>query len=125
MNRTAQLAIAYAAGRIAFGVALTALPARVGAAWIGADARRQPPQVPIRGLGMRDVARGGGLVLAALRGDDMKPWLLGCVASDVVDVGSILAASDSVPGQARIGTVAVASGSAIAGTTLTLAADGA
>ena len=125
MNRTAHLAIAYAAGRIAFGVALTALPARVGSAWIGADAQRKPPQAPIRGIGARDIALGGGLVLAALRGDDMKPWLLGCVAADVVDVGAILAAGDGVPGQARLGTVAIAGASAVGGVALTVAADSA
>lgn len=125
MNRTARLAIAYAAGRIAFGVALAALPNRVGTAWIGTDAQRTPPQVPIRGLGARDIALGGGVVLEALRGGDMRPWLLGCVLSDIVDVGSIAVAGVAVPAKARIGTIAVAGGSAVGGVALTLAAESA
>ena len=123
MNRTAQLAVAYAAGRIAFGVGLAALPDRFATPWIGSDAQRKPAQVPIRGLGARDIALGGGIVLEALRGGDMRPWLIGCVLSDVVDVVSIVAAGGAVPQKARMGTIAVAGGSAVGGTALTLAAE--
>lgn len=122
MNRTARLSIALAAGRIAFGVALAAAPGRVGTSWIGKDARRTPPQVPIRGLGVRDVAVGGGIVAAALGGDDLRPWLAGCAAADLADVAAILAAGDGVPGRARAGTLAIAGGSALAFAALTLAA---
>ena len=123
MNRTAKLAIACAAGRIAFGIGLAAAPGKLGSSWIGSDAQREAAQVPIRGLGMRDVAVGGGIAAAALAGQDLKPWLLGCVAADLMDVAAILAAGDAVPGRARAGTVAVAGGSAVAFAALTLAAE--
>jgi hypothetical protein len=122
MTRTAQLAVAFAAGRLGFGIALAALPQRVGSTWIGSDATRKPPQVPIRGVGARDVAVSAGIVLAAVRGDDLRPWLAGCVLADLVDVGAILAAGNTVPGQARAGTVAVAGSSALAAAALTAAA---
>ncbi len=79
--------------------------------------------MPIRGLGMRDIAVSGGIVAAALAGGDLKPWLLGCVAADLMDVGAILAAGDAVPGGARAGTVAIAGGSAVAFAALALAAE--
>jgi hypothetical protein len=122
MNRTARMAIALAAGRIAFGIALAAAPGRVGSSWIGTDAQRTPPQIPIRGLGARDVAVGGGIVAAALGGGDLRPWLLGCVVADLVDVGAILAAGDAVPARARAGTLAIAGSSAVAFGALTVAA---
>jgi hypothetical protein len=122
MTRTAQLASAFAIGRALYGVALIAVPARIGSSWIGTDATRRPPQVAIRGLGARDVALAAGTVLAAARGDDLRPWLAGCVACDVVDIGATLAAGDDVPKRARVGTVALAGGAALAGATLTVAA---
>jgi hypothetical protein len=122
MNRTAQLAVALAAGRIGFGIALAAAPEPVGTSWIGEDARHKPAQAPIRGIGARDIALAGGIVLAAIRGDDMRPWLAGCALSDVADVGAMLAAGSTVPGRARVGTLLLAGGSAIANAALTAAA---
>ena len=53
----------------------------------------------------------------------MRPWLIGCVAGDIVDTAATLAAGDTVPDRGRWGTVALAGGSAIAGTALAVAAE--
>jgi hypothetical protein len=124
MTRTARLATAFAIGRSLYGVALIAAPARIGTSWIGADAARRPSQVAIRGLGARDIALAAGTVLAAMRGDDLRPWLIGCVACDLADIGATLAAGDDVPKRARLGTVALAGGAALGGVALSAAASG-
>lgn len=124
MTRTAQLAIAYAVGRAAYGVALTAAPGRIGESWIGEDAKRAPTQIAIRGLGARDLALAAGTIVAARRGGALHGWLIGSVACDVADIAATLAAGDAVPKRSRIGTVALAGGSAIAGGALILAAGG-
>jgi hypothetical protein len=122
MNRTAQLAIAYSLGRVAYGIALTAVPGKVGESWIGEDARRPATQVAIRGLGARDLALAAGTIVAAKRGGALHGWLIGAVSCDVADIGATLAAGDAVPKRSRIGTVALAGASAVMGGALILAA---
>jgi hypothetical protein len=118
-----QLTIGYAAGRIAFGLGLLAVPSRIGSSWVGATAERPPVQVMIRGLGARDIALATGAVVAAAAGGAVRPWLIGCVACDIADTAATLAAGDTVPDRGRWGTVALAGGSAIAGTALAVAAE--
>jgi hypothetical protein len=118
-----QLTIGYAVGRIAFGLGLIAAPARVASRWVGAVAERPSAQVAIRGLGARDVVLATGALVAATRGGAVRPWLVGCVAGDIVDTAATLAAGDTVPDRARWGTVALAGGTAIAGTALAVAAE--
>jgi hypothetical protein len=123
MTRTRQIAIAFAAGRGAFGAGLIASPARMAAGWIGGDAGRRPPQVAIRGLGARDVALAGGTVAAAAAGQPVRPWLMAAVACDLSDIAATYAAGDTLPARARIGTVALAGLSALAGAALTAAVE--
>jgi hypothetical protein len=40
MGALNQLTIGYAAGRIAFGLGLLAVPSRIGSSWVGATAER-------------------------------------------------------------------------------------
>ena len=95
---------AFALARIAFGAGLIVAPQRVAAGWLAGDAKRPPTQVAARGLGARDVALAAGLVVAARR----RPWLAACVACDLADIASTLAAGDALPARARWGTVALA-----------------
>jgi hypothetical protein len=118
-----QLTIGYAAGRIAFGLGLLAVPARIGSSWVGSAAERPPVHVMIRGLGARDIALATGALVAAAAGGAVRPWLIGCVACDIADTAATLAAGDTVPDRGRWGTVALAGGSAIAGTALAVAAE--
>ena len=120
MQRTV---IAFALGRIAFGVGLVAAPQKVASGWLAEDAQRPPTQVAIRGLGARDVALAGGAVLAARDGAALRPWLIGCVVCDLADIASTLAAGAALPARARWGTVALAGSAAIAGAALTARVD--
>jgi hypothetical protein len=116
-------AIAFALARIAFGAGLIVAPQRVASGWLPGDAGRAPTQVAIRGLGARDVALAGGVVLAARRGAGLRPWLAGCVACDLVDIASTLGAGNELPARSRWGTVALAGTSAGIGVVLAARAD--
>ncbi len=119
MAHQRNLIYAFSAGRIAFGLALLAVPGRVGSSWIGEPASHPAVHIAFRALGARDIALAAGAALAAARGSDARPWLALTVASDLVDLGATLAAGDAVPARARNGTVAVAGGGAVAGAILT------
>lgn len=111
--------IAFALGRLAFGIGLLARPEAVASGWVGKDAERRPVQVVLRGLGARDVALSAG-ALAALGDDDrLAHWLAAAVGCDLADVVATLAApTDALPGNARWGTVALGGGAAALGAAL-------
>ncbi|MBA2630781.1 MAG: hypothetical protein H0U84_07145 [Thermoleophilaceae bacterium] len=98
------------------------MPSRMGTSWLGPDAAKPPVHVVLRGLGARDIALSAGTVLAALQGAGLRPWLIGSVGSDLTDLAATLAAGDSLPRRARLGTIALAGASALAAAAL-LAAD--
>jgi hypothetical protein len=119
MQGSHRTAVAFAAGRIAFGFGLLAAPHKVASGWLAADAQRPPTQVAVRGLGARDVALATGVVLAARDGAALRPWLIGCLACDLADIASTLVAGSALPARARWGTVALAGSAVIAGAALT------
>jgi len=122
MPSTRTLTTAFAVVRLAFGAGLLAAPGRVAKGWIGADAEHEPVKIVTRGLGARDIALSAG-VLAFLDDDDTLASLLAfTVLCDLCDVASTLAApADSLPGNARWGTVAMAGGAAAASAALAVA----
>jgi hypothetical protein len=123
MQGSHRTAVAFAAGRIAFGVGLLVAPQKVASGWLAQDAQRPPTQVAVRGLGARDVALAAGVALAAREGAALRPWLIGCLACDLADIASTLAAGSALPARARWGTVALAGSAAIAGAALTARVD--
>jgi hypothetical protein len=118
MRESSKLACVFSAGRVAFGVGLIGAPARVASGWLDADAGRPATQVAIRGLGARDIALAAGTALAARRDEGLRPWLIGCVACDLTDIASTLAAGNALPARARWGTVALAGTAATIGIAL-------
>jgi len=122
MPPTRTLTAAFAAGRLAFGAGLLAAPERVASSWIGPDAGHEPVKIVTRGLGARDIALSAG-VLAFIDDEDTLAALLAfTVLCDLCDVAATLAApADSLPGNARWGTVAMAGGAAAAGAALAVA----
>jgi hypothetical protein len=114
-------AIVLGAGRVLFGVAMLATPGRITRAWVGAD--DVPSAVLVRCLAGRDIVIGAGLVAAAARGGDPRPWLVGGVLADTVDGVATLAAGRDVPTNGRIGTAALAAGAALYGAWLTRGID--
>ncbi|MEA2253875.1 MAG: hypothetical protein QOG70_4117 [Solirubrobacteraceae bacterium] len=114
------LATILGAGRALLGVALLVAPAPILRRWVGrADA---PAVVLGRCLGGRDVALGAGVVVVVARGGDPSPWLAAGVVADTGDTVATLAAGDRIPTTGRIGTVALAASSALAGVALAVAA---
>ncbi len=118
-----QLTIVFSAGRVAFGLGLMALPARLGSSWLGPAGEQRPVHVALRGLGARDIALAGGAAWAAARGGRARPWLIATVGGDLADLTATVIAGDALPERARTGTLLLAGGSAIAGAALAAVAD--
>jgi hypothetical protein len=124
MTTPTKLTALVAVGRLAFGVGLIAVPARVAAGWLGDDAERPATQVAIRGLGARDIALSAGALNALGDKARLRRWVLAAAACDLADVAIALATpSDALPANARWGTVALGGGSAVAGLLLYAALD--
>lgn len=114
---------AFAVGRIVFGAGLIAAPERVAGGWLGAEAASGPAKIAIRGLGARDIALSLGMLATLDDPDRLAPWLAVTIGSDLTDLGATLAApGESLPANARWGTVALAGAAAAAGAALLLAA---
>ena len=66
---------------------------------------------------------GAGLAVAAARDRDPTAWLAGGVLADTIDGIATVAAGGDVPRNGRIGTAALAGGSALFGAWLASAVD--
>jgi len=108
--------------RVAYGLALVAAPARVaGNRWLGPGAEAAAADVPLRGLGAREVALHGAALWALANGSDLRPWLLASVAGDLADIGATVRARAALPRGSAPATVAVAGVSAALSAALALA----
>ena len=108
------LTVAMLSFRIAYGAALIVAPAKVaGNRWLGPGARAAAAQVPLRGLGAREVALHGLALAAYLRGAPVRPLLAASIAGDLTDIGSTALARDGLPESSAVATAAVAGGSAL------------
>ena len=83
--------------RVAYGVAVIVAPERLTRRWLG---QRRPPamQVPLRGIGGREIAVHGAAMVAALTGAPVRPWLAVSIAGDLSDIAATAAARADVPG---------------------------
>ncbi len=100
--------------RVAYGLALVVAPARVaGNRWLGPGAGIAAAEVPLRGLGAREVALHGLALAALLRGLPVRPLLGASIAGDLADLGATAAARDDLPDGSAAATAAVAGGSAL------------
>jgi hypothetical protein len=99
--------------RVAYGAGLIVAPQRLTRRWLGPAARTGPVQVPLRGMGGREVAVHGAALIAVLTGSPVRPWLAVSIAGDLCDIVATAAARDAVPDGAAIATLAVAGGSAL------------
>jgi hypothetical protein len=102
-------------GRVAFGVALMAAPAKATTGWIGDVARRPGTQVPVTSLGARDIAIGVGGAWAVQGGDGAAPWLLAGAVADLADLAATLRHRDALPTSGVVGVSTLAAGAAAAG----------
>ena len=105
-----------AVGRAAIGAAVLVSPEAAMTRWLGAA---NASHGGVRDLGRGLAARDIGLALATLQTLDdpvIGPRLqLACAAADAADAVSTLLEREARPRVAAIGTVAVASGAAVAG----------
>lgn len=113
MPITPKIAVAVFGLRIAYGAGLVGLPERLTREWIGPAASSPPAQVPVRGLGAREVVLHTGALLAALKGSPLRPWLAASIVGDLVDIGSTAAARGALPEASPRKTLVVAGGSAL------------
>ena len=109
--------------RVAYGAALIAAPERLALRWLGPEAGKPPTQVPLRGLGAREIVVHGAAIAAALRGLPLRPFLVASVAGDVADIVATAAGRRGLPDGAAPATLAVAGGSALLTAGLAAAVD--
>ena len=108
-----KLTLAVLGLRIAYGAGLILAPTRLALRWLGAPARSAPTQVPLRGLGTREIVLHAGAVAAAVRGASLRPWLLGSVAGDLTDVLATVAGRRELPDGSTTATAVVGGTSAL------------
>lgn len=76
---------------------MLAVPGRIGTPWLGRPSPSAPSDVPLRGVGGREVAvhLAGGA--AILRGAPLRPWLLASLGGDLTDIASTIAQRRQLP----------------------------
>ncbi len=106
-------AIAVLGLRLAYGAGLLAAPRRLAQRWLGPSAATAPVQVPLRGLGARELVIHGFALAAALQGRPLRPYLAASIAGDLSDILATVAGRSELPEGAAGATVVVAGGSAL------------
>ena len=113
----------YAIGRIMFGVAALAAPARAGTLIAGPGGAEPDAQSFLRGMGGREIGLGLGLLAMLRANGPVKPWLVAGVLADSSDVAGIAATWRHLPPAKRWLGVATAGAAAASGAAL-LATEG-
>jgi hypothetical protein len=122
-SRTRGIAAGVIGLRIAYGAGLILAPSRLAKRWLGPEASAAPAQVPLRGLGMREIVLHAGAILAALGDAPLRPWLLASIAGDLTDIAATFAGRRQLPEGSAMATLAVGGGSALASGALAIAVE--
>jgi hypothetical protein len=126
-NRNMPVSRSIAAGvlalRVAYGAALIANPERLTLRWLGPPAGHAPTQIPLRGLGAREVLLHAGGLAAAVGGGAVRPWLAASVAGDLTDIAATVAGRDALPDGAARAAAVVAGTSALLSVAVAAAVD--
>jgi hypothetical protein len=109
--------------RVAYGVGLIAAPERLARRWLGPPAGAPPTQVPLRGMGAREIVVHGAAIAAVLRDLPVRPFLAASAAGDVADILATVAGRRGLPDGSATATLAVAGGSALLTAGLAAAVD--
>ena len=105
-----------AAGRVAIGAALLVAPQAVTRGWTGATGALPGAKLLGRGLGVRDLMLGLGVINALDRGDPRaQDWVRASAVADVGDAVATVLAYRHLPKRSRFGVLAIAAGAAVAG----------
>jgi hypothetical protein len=116
-------AVVVLAGRVAYGAGLLVAPSRLTGAWLGPTAGDGPVQVPVRGLGTRELVLHGAALADAVRGRPLRGWLAASIAGDLTDIAATAAGRNDLPAGAAPKTAAVAGLSALVSAAVALAVD--
>ena len=111
MLRTATLAMLGL--RVAYGAGLIVAPGWLARTWLGPSAKAPPTQVPLRGMGAREIVVHGAAIAAVLRDQPVRPFLAASVAGDLADIAATVAGRRGLPDGAAPKTLAVGGGSAL------------
>jgi hypothetical protein len=122
-SRTRGIAAGVIGLRIAYGAGLILAPSRLAKRWLGTEASAAPTQVPLRGLGMREIVLHAGALVAALSDAPLRPWLLGSIAGDLTDIVATFTGRRQLPEGSAIATLVVGGGSALASGALAMAVE--
>lgn len=101
--------------RVAVGLAILAVPAKVGEPWLGADGTTPGAQVALRGLGIRDVLVGMAQAHTASDPERGYRWARTASLGDAVDLVATLAAAKHLPRSGVLSIGVVATGAAVSG----------
>jgi hypothetical protein len=110
-----ELATTQALGRLGIGVAMLAAPERMTVPWVGAAGARRGTRVLTRALGAREIALGIGQARAVRAGFGVRPWLVGGVIADAVDLVATSRSRGDLPLLGVIGVGAIAASSTALG----------
>ncbi len=110
----ANIALLLARARIGIGVALVAAPGFGARALSGRSASGIEPLLT-RMLGARDLTLGLGTVIALDRGAPVRGWLEAAALADTADCVASLLSRSQMSQRALLGTLSLASASALAG----------
>jgi len=109
--------------RVAYGAGLIVAPERLTLRWLGPAAGAPPTQVPLRGMGAREIVVHGAAIAAALNDLPLRPFLAASAAGDVADILATVAGRRGLPEGSAPATLAVAGGSALLTAALAAAVD--
>lgn len=105
-------------GRIGIGAALTLMPSTVVRAWMGHTQASFPTNMLGKGLGVRDLAIGIGVLTTLESGGNVKPWLMASAAADAGDAAGTLGSWRELGGLRALGLLVVEVGAAVIGFSL-------
>jgi hypothetical protein len=113
MNLTRVTTTAVLVMRISYGLGLLVAPRSLALRWLGETASDAPVQVPLRGLGAREVVLHTGALIAVRRRTALRPWLAASIAGDLTDVIATAAGRRRLPPGSPVATAAVGGGAAL------------
>jgi hypothetical protein len=109
--------------RVGVGAAMFLAPNKVAKSWTGDDSVSLPSTLALRGMAVRDMAIGIGLVKAVELGTSTRGWLEAGALSDAGDALATLMSWRELGGARRLFWLAVEAGSAVLGMQLAEALD--
>jgi hypothetical protein len=99
--------------RVGFGAAMFLAPNRVAKSWTGDDTVSVPSTLALRGMGIRDIAIGLGLVKAVELGTPTRGWLEASALADAGDAVATLMSWRELGGARRLFWLAAEAGAAV------------